>query len=551
MEAVPFFIKKSLSSSIEPIEIECNRICSMKIITSVGAIYLYNVHMPCDTSNNLYLHQYNKVLSHISTNIQYNNVHHCIVAGDLNTDFTRSDSGITISLTSFLNNENLSSVLQDYKHDIKYTYSSINNSKSLIDHFSVSVNIACFVTKYSILESTDNLSDHHEPLFCYLDCCIDDLPPTIIDDSCTLNKKPLWHSTKDSDIEAYKCTLDNCLPLYSSNACILNSTMPCSCIVPYIEAINNFHDHIIESCKIALSVHIPHTNSGVCKAKIIPGWEYETDCAREESLLACHIWIESGKPDAGIEYDNMKRCKVSYHYLLRSLKSNKDVHVKQSVSKSLFQSSKRNYWKSVVVIRKKNYNTVLAIDNIRGNAAIAELFKDKYATLYISVSYSSISMKALHERIRGKIASQCDTCVNPSLHTHSVSITHVIKAVNHLKSDKYNDDGILMSNNFLHGTHLLYTCIAQLFFAMLCYGFAPRLFLRSTIIPIPNEGRSSSSNFDHFRSIAISSILSNILDYIIIDQQAHSLITSDHQFGINPNSLTVLCTTMLVETVQY
>ena len=66
-------------------------------------------------------------------------------------------------------------------------------------------------------------------------------------------------------------------------------------------------------------------------------------------------------------------------------------------------------------------------------------------------------MKALHERIRVKITSQCDTCVNPSLHTHSVSITDVIKAVNHLKSDKFNDDGILMSNNFLHGTHLLYT----------------------------------------------------------------------------------------------
>ena len=79
--------------------------------------------------------------------------------------------------------------MQDYKHDINYTYSSRNNSKSLIDHFLVSVNIACFVTNYSILESTDNLSDH-EPLFCYFDCCIDDLPSNI-DDSCTLNKKPL------------------------------------------------------------------------------------------------------------------------------------------------------------------------------------------------------------------------------------------------------------------------------------------------------------------------------------------------------------------------
>ena len=68
---------------------------------------------------------------------------------------------------------------------------------------------------------------------------------------------------------------------------------------------------------------------------------------------------------------------------------------------------------------------------------------------------------------------------------------------------------------------------------MLCYGFAPRLFLRSTMIPIPKGGRSSSSNSEHFRSIAISSFLGKILDYTMIDQQAHSLITRDHQFGLN------------------
>ena len=54
----------------------------------------------------------------------------------------------------------------------------------------------------------------------------------------------------------------------------------------------------------------------VSKAKVIPGWDYEADSAREESLLARRIWIESGKPDAGIEYDNMKRCRVPYHCLL-------------------------------------------------------------------------------------------------------------------------------------------------------------------------------------------------------------------------------------------
>ena len=59
-------------------------------------------------------------------------------------------------------------------------------------------------------------------------------------------------------------------------------------------------------------------------------------------------------------------------------------------------------------------------------------------------------------------ASQYDACVNSNLHTHIISLTDVIKVVIHLKGEKYYDDGILMSNNFLHGTHLLhvYTCIA-------------------------------------------------------------------------------------------
>ena len=147
------------------------------------------------------------------------------------------------------------------------------------------------------------------------------------------------------------------------------------------------------------------------------------------------------------------------------------------MSKSLFQSSKKNYWKSVAAIRKKNYNTVPIIDNTRGDAAIADLFKDKYATLYNSVASSSNSMKALHERMRVKITSQCDSCVNPSLHTHSVSITDVIKAVNHLKSDKYNDDGILMSNNFFAWhTSIIYMYCTTVFCYVMLWLCSPSIF---------------------------------------------------------------------------
>ena len=175
------------------------------------------------------------------------------------------------------------------------------------------------------------------------------------------------------------------------------------------------------------------------------------------------IWLESGKPNVGVEYDNMKQCRASYHYLLRSLKTKIGVHVKQSVCKNMLQYNNRNYWKNAEIIRKKNFNTVPVIDGTQGDAAIADLFKDKYSILYNSVPSSSEAMDYLHERIRHAIETQCDANAESSLHTHSGSTADVIKAVKRLKTDKYNDDGIIMSNNFQHGTSLLFTRIAQLF----------------------------------------------------------------------------------------
>ena len=45
--------------------------------------------------------------------------------------------------------------------------------------------------------------------------------------------------------------------------------------------------------------------------------------------------------------------------------------------------------------------------------------------------------------------------------------------------------------------------------------------------------------------------MSKLLDYVIIKQQNISLKTSDYQFGFKPESSTILCTTMVKETIQY
>ena len=85
---------------------------------------------------------------------------------------------------------------------------------------------------------------------------------------------------------------------------------------------------------------------------------------------------------------------------------------------------------------------------------------------------------------------------------------------------------------------------------MIYHGFCPASFICANIIPITKGSIVKLSDSDKYRSIAISSILGKFLDIIIV-KQSDALTTSQHQYGFKANSSTVLCSTMVIETVQY
>ena len=132
-----------------------------------------------------------------------------------------------------------------------------------------------------------------------------------------------------------------------------------------------------------------------------------------------------------------------------------------------------------------------------------------------------------------------------------ISRDDVRDAVSMLKSSKIDEDGRFYSESIIHGTGLLFEYISKLLSAMICHSYAVTSSIKSSIIPIPKGARANLTDSDKYRSIAISSLLSKLLDYVIIKQQKISLKTSDYQFGFNPESSTILCTTMVKETIQY
>ena len=132
-----------------------------------------------------------------------------------------------------------------------------------------------------------------------------------------------------------------------------------------------------------------------------------------------------------------------------------------------------------------------------------------------------------------------------------VSKNDIFKVVGKLKSDKIDVEGRVLSNNYIHGTDYLFMYLSFMFSSMINHGYAPDTFLQANMIPIPKGARANVTDSNMYRSIAISSIMSKILDNVIIEQQQLALSTSVYQFGFESKASTVLCSTMVVETVQY
>ena len=75
--------------------------------------------------------------------------------------------------------------------------------------------------------------------------------------------------------------------------------------------------------------------------------------------------------------------------------------------------------------------------------------------------------------------------------------------------------------------------------------------MHAAVIPIPKNTKPNLSSSCSYRAIALSSIFSKIFDKIIMSLHTDYLMTSELQFGFKEHSSAIMCSTLLVETVQY
>ena len=83
------------------------------------------------------------------------------------------------------------------------------------------------------------------------------------------------------------------------------------------------------------------------------------------------------------------------------------------------------------------------------------------------------------------------------------------------------------------------------------HGHISNFLLISTLLPIIKDKLGDTSVSKNYRSIAISSVILKLFDWVIILLYGDNLKLHDLQFAYQPGVSTSMCTWMVVETIDY
>ena len=211
--------------------------------------------------------------------------------------------------------------------------------------------------------------------------------------------------------------------------------------------------------------------------------------------------------------------------MIRGIKQNGDLAVRRSLSNSLLRDPSRDYWTEVKKIHPKKFTIQNRVYDKTGSVDIANAFADQYSMLYSSVPSEPTCLSELLMRIDTSVRNVCQHNYFCIQHCHFVNSTHISDVIKRLRFGKSDGIDNLYADNFKHGTGYFFHCISVVINCMLCHGYAPTSFLHAAVVPIHKNAKLNLSSTCNYRSIALSSIFSKILDKIIMSLQSELRIT--------------------------
>ena len=526
---------RRLLMTFNPITTTSKRLCAVNIVADNVNIILINVYMPNDDNCDSSFNEYGDILCEISSIIQLYDSSDIILGGDFNVDFSRVNSRNLQLLKQFLDYEPLlCASLQVISNN--FTRECSLGNRSFIDHFIVSSN---FNYNVDVLYDGNNLSDHN-PI------TIQTTYRAKLSDQEHNNQNRLnWDNATNINISNYQSMLDmymndfeipQDIPMCNNFMCNQHSSL-------IIDLMDEYMDVLIDCANIAIPKNRMKNKGG------IPGWNTFVQPFKDKSILWNDIWKSAGCPRNGQLAQIRRLTRAKYYWAIKKVKRDRDKIILNNTAQQLANKAFKDFWHTIKNIKNSNRYVSNVVDGLCTDNDISNNFKDIYKSLYNSVPDENFERTI--NKVNSLITSKCsqNKCTASDCHE---TPTHVIKeAINSLNNGKDDEIYGLTSDNFLNASEMAINKFSILINAMLRHGCTSQSMNKAVIKPIPKNKQKSQSDSANYRAISKNTIISKIIDYVILFKISKNLSTSSFQFAYKKGFSTTLCSFLVAETLQY
>lgn len=525
---VAIFWKSSFDTAIRTLSFGTNWCTGIELNIRNTKMYILNVYMPYQSPSNE--EEYLDKLGELSAILDDLDSSCFAVVGDWNANLADGGSSqFAPFLNSFIQQNDLHCSTKEILPSNSYTHvSEAWGTTSWLDHIVTSNDFHATIQNIKI--GYELSGDDHIPVT--IDINVSNAPEVTTN---TNNYSPRlnWSNITIAQKQAYFDRTDTLLAeINVPHTAILCNDTNCKNDNHHTE-LDNFYTNICDKLKIA-SGEIFKTKKTSHHNR--PGWSEYVAELYNTSKNCLSAWIDAGKPRSGRIYDYYIRSRAKFKYGLRFIKRNEDAMRKESLAKGLLNKNSDEFWKEIKTMN--NAKTVLpsSVDGVNGASNIADMWKNHYRNLFNCIDRSS-NILDLYD-------------MEASEDTPSVSVFEISHIIDNLQSNKSCGLDGIYAEHLMFASSRISTLLSLFTKSCLVHGYLPRSLLDIVLVPIIKDKSGSITSRDNYRPIALASILSKVIEKLLLQRIEDALFTSANQFGFKKKHSTDQCVYVLKELID-
>ena len=526
---VAFLWNIDMSKHIKILDIKVDWCIAIEVNLGSSKFVLFNVYMPYQAPENEDL--YFERLGWIKCFIDEINCTNFAVIGDWNANLGNTGTmTFKVPMLEFCEENDLLISSQMLLPESTYTHvhSYLGDQHySWLDHIVSSHDF--HQTINNILVHYDMSDEDHIPVSFNIHV---DLLPSLSQEINDLTSKVKWDSVSDADRNIYyRRSHDNLGKVNLPISALCCNNTACEDKSHRLE-LEVFYNNIVEALKLS-SDHLTSSNKQNFNK---PGWSDYVADLYEYSRETYRLWLDNGKPRQDIIHKEYTQSRQRFKYALRFIKKHEDELRKESIAKKYCDNNPRAMWKEINTANNSKVPLPSTIDNITGNEEIVKLWKNHYQGIFNCIKQNESS--------KSKIEVDCH------VDDLKVTIENISEAVNKLDNNKSCGADSIYAEHLKYCSEKIYTLLSMCLTGFFVHGYLPESLLTVILVPVIKNKAGNINSKDNYRPIALASIISKVIENIILVRIQDQLESNPNQFGFKRRHGTDQCIYALKEVIN-